>query len=211
MRVHEIFESIQGEGPVIGIPSLFIRLYGCNLKCDFCDTTQEKFDDIDVETVITTLGSRGIQTICWTGGEPTMQLNEMLQVIDALKERHVNATHIVETNGTIINADIIRANKDKVSLWVISPKDDKTAAYWITVAKTNKDLVDKFYLKFVVDALDNLPDTLGSLRFYVQPKLKQGASPIEAFKLLIETLWDEVTRFPNIVILPQLHKIMEVK
>ena len=45
MRVNEIFYSIQGEGRYTGTPAVFIRLAGCNLRCDFCDTEHQPYQD----------------------------------------------------------------------------------------------------------------------------------------------------------------------
>jgi len=215
MKVHEIFESICGEGPVIGVPAIFIRLYGCNLKCDFCDTKQDDFYDISVNDVSEAISAsvNGTRVVCWTGGEPTIQLNEMLRTISLLKTSGFDFDHIVETNGTIITADIVKANKDKISVWIISPKDNQTAKYWITAIHDDKTLVNMIHLKFVISSFDELPSELGNMRFYVQPKLTVDgdSDPVSAFKSLVEQMWKFIVIVPNVVILPQLHKIMGVR
>ena len=51
MRVNEIFYSIQGEGRFTGTAAVFIRLSGCNLRCPFCDTHHETFEEMDEEEI----------------------------------------------------------------------------------------------------------------------------------------------------------------
>jgi len=98
--VNEIFASIQGEGPRIGIPAVFIRFSGCNLSCDFCDTEHEQKEDHDVDSIVATAkqlaGSmRGLDCVL-TGGEP------LLQVTGALcsKLNDAGFTVTLETNAS---------------------------------------------------------------------------------------------------------------
>lgn len=97
IKVHEIFRSIQGEGANTGIPMSFVRLYGCNSRCPFCDTYQEKGDF--VEMTIDEIVAEVIEDewVCITGGEPTIH-PELCPLSEAL----ANAGHMValETNGT---------------------------------------------------------------------------------------------------------------
>jgi len=76
LKVKEIFYSLQGEGGRQGIASIFIRLSGCNLKCDFCDTD---FSDGEVMTwgkILLIIKEFPCQWIVWTGGEPSLQLTD---------------------------------------------------------------------------------------------------------------------------------------
>ena len=50
--VQEIFPTLQGEGPFVGYPSVFIRLGGCNLACDFCDTEFDSYKNFSLEKII---------------------------------------------------------------------------------------------------------------------------------------------------------------
>jgi organic radical activating enzyme len=106
MRVTEIFHSVQGEGVNIGVPSIFVRLTGCNIHCTKetvgfdCDTSYawNEGKEMSVEDVVNEIKKYNCKHIIWTGGEPTLQNKEMLQVIDKLGKEY---SHELETNGTI--------------------------------------------------------------------------------------------------------------
>lgn len=81
LYVQEIFTTIQGEALNAGIPSVFIRLGGCNLSCNFCDTEFEDFVGLHIEDVLTQIdessknyeGKRAKHLVVITGGEPLRQ------------------------------------------------------------------------------------------------------------------------------------------
>ncbi len=97
MKVNEIFESVQGEGKYAGLPVLFIRLSGCNKQCDFCDSQHHhNGTEYDVSAMVKKINASKMSTIVWTGGEPTLQLEEIKEVI-----RQTNVFNHIETNGSI--------------------------------------------------------------------------------------------------------------
>ena len=94
--VNEIFYSLQGEGGRMGEPSIFIRLAKCNLCCSFCDTDFENGKDMSLPEILEEISSYPCKWIIWTGGEPTLQLNdEHLAVF-----RKAGYKQAIETNGT---------------------------------------------------------------------------------------------------------------
>ncbi|MFR9165173.1 MAG: 7-carboxy-7-deazaguanine synthase QueE [Dysgonomonas sp.] len=96
LNVKEIFYSLQGEGGRSGEPSVFIRLTKCNLACDFCDTDFAEGQDMSVEEILNEIKKYPSRWIIWTGGEPTIQLNnEYLQVF-----KDAGYKQAIETNGT---------------------------------------------------------------------------------------------------------------
>jgi len=74
LNVVEIFYSLQGEGARQGEASIFVRLSGCNLKCDYCDTDYDKGKEMSLEGILSAIRQYPCKWIVWTGGEPTLQL-----------------------------------------------------------------------------------------------------------------------------------------
>lgn len=99
LKVNEIFYSIQGESTYIGLPCVFVRLTGCNLRCRYCDTQYAFHDGINLTLLeIEEQVSRfDCQLIEITGGEPLLQL----PVVDLAQDLiHQGKKVLVETNGT---------------------------------------------------------------------------------------------------------------
>lgn len=96
LRVNEIFYSLQGEGFHTGTPAVFVRLAGCNLRCDFCDTDFDSYEVMTVEQVVEVVRQYPTNVVILTGGEPSLQ--NIGPLVDALHEsgRRVH----IETNGT---------------------------------------------------------------------------------------------------------------
>ena len=100
IQLSEIFYSIQGEGTWSGTPAVFVRLAGCNLACDFCDTDYSTKFFASVDDVVAKVRAIGgdCPMVVLTGGEPLAQA-ETTALIDALR-RDGRRVH-VESNGTI--------------------------------------------------------------------------------------------------------------
>ena len=111
LNVNEMFISIQGEGSLVGTPTLFIRFHGCNLNCPFCDTQKTK-DDFTPRDYGKFMGdivdllefNRQIRHVVFTGGEPMLTMQYSLEwfraAIHAIKNEY-DVTIGIETNGTI--------------------------------------------------------------------------------------------------------------
>ena len=102
MKVVEIFKSIDGEGKRAGLPTTFIRLYGCNLHCSYCDTRYGCEDDNyrieSIENILEKVRELGVKSITVTGGEPLIHpgIEELLTRL-ADEGYWVN----IETNGSV--------------------------------------------------------------------------------------------------------------
>jgi len=75
LRVNEIFLSLQGESSRAGLPTVFIRLTGCPLRCTWCDTAYAftEGESLSLEAVLARVASCGVRQVCVTGGEPLAQ------------------------------------------------------------------------------------------------------------------------------------------
>jgi 7-carboxy-7-deazaguanine synthase len=140
MKVCEIFASIQGESAYAGLPCVFVRLSGCNLRCIYCDTVYARDDagdeeiiEMSIEEVIESAHSFGISLIEITGGEPLMQKETPVLVERLL---HSGFTVLIETNGSISIKDL-----DERAIIIMDIKTPASGMF------ENMDLLNLKYLK----------------------------------------------------------------
>ena len=73
LQVNEIFYSIEGEGLRVGQPTTFVRLARCNLRCFFCDTEFDSFEEMTIAQIVDEVKRHSAKWVCLTGGEPLGQ------------------------------------------------------------------------------------------------------------------------------------------
>lgn len=102
VKLSEIFYSVQGEGSLVGVPSVFVRTSGCNLRCAWCDTPytswQPEGEEWSIEQIKQQVKELGASHVVVTGGEP-MIAPEIVALTKAL--RQLNAHITIETAGTV--------------------------------------------------------------------------------------------------------------
>ncbi len=109
--LNECYASIQGESSLVGTPTVFVRLYSCNLRCAWCDSVYAveggDYEEVTVRELVGRIqkltaagpGNRtGITHLCWTGGEPLLQWRSVAKTIEALPSLFV---HSMETDGEV--------------------------------------------------------------------------------------------------------------
>ena len=100
LKLTEIFLSLQGEARDAGWPTVFVRLTGCPLRCQYCDTTYAFFGGEwwDIEAILAEVASHGVRHVCVTGGEPLSQKR-----VIGLLGKLCDAGYVVslETSGAI--------------------------------------------------------------------------------------------------------------
>ena len=111
LNITEIFYSLQGEAKEVGIPTVFVRLTGCPLRCNYCDTTYafKGNNPLSIESIMEQIAKYNTSYVCVTGGEPMAQSNCLI-LLDTLIEAGYKVS--METSGSI---DISPVNK-KVSV-----------------------------------------------------------------------------------------------
>ena len=118
--VSESFTSLQGEGKLTGVPSWFLRLSGCNLRCRWCDTPYASWNpEGKIQTldwILAQARASGVRHVVITGGEP-MIFRQLLAICDALRDLGMHIT--IETAGTAFHEDWADLPCDLMS---ISPK-----------------------------------------------------------------------------------------
>ena len=204
MKVFEIFPSIQGEGPYQGIPTAFIRLSGCNLRCRWCDTpkTQDGStgEEMTVDEVFGHVKRLGLSHVCITGGEPLIQQDELLSL---LKELHEGGYIVgIETNGTIDPVPVMEYSS--VCMDVKCPSSGEKSFVPFVKKLRSSDCV-----KFVVDGKEDLE--------YMAGLLDEVPGYVEVF---VSPVWGSDSRFIADYIMKlkrpvrfqlQLHKILGVE
>lgn len=134
--VIEIFSSIQGEGILVGRRQIFIRFAGCNLDCNYCDTSSSKNINAgnlmsieDVLNKINELATPDLHSISFTGGEPLLHAEFISKVIANFDK--LGYKSFLETNGTLPNQLKFLKNIDYVSL------DIKLVEHFKNISKNN--------------------------------------------------------------------------
>jgi 7-carboxy-7-deazaguanine synthase len=102
MKIAEIFYSIQGEGSLIGVPSVFVRTSGCNLRCSWCDTPytswQPEGDERTADQILNEVTQHRAHHVVVTGGEPMIAPG----IVNLTEQLHEQRMHItIETAGTV--------------------------------------------------------------------------------------------------------------
>jgi 7-carboxy-7-deazaguanine synthase len=104
MKLAELFYSIQGEGKLSGVPSVFVRASGCNLRCAWCDTPYASWDpegdDVPVHEIVGRIEQFHCRHVVMTGGEP-MIMPDIVELCDAIKQRGGEYHITIETAATV--------------------------------------------------------------------------------------------------------------
>jgi 7-carboxy-7-deazaguanine synthase len=100
LRINEIFHSLQGEADCVGFPTVFVRLTGCPLRCQYCDTEYafHSGDWFDLDTILLKVRGFEARYVCVTGGEPLAQPN-CLKLLERLCDAGYEVS--LETSGAL--------------------------------------------------------------------------------------------------------------
>jgi 7-carboxy-7-deazaguanine synthase len=102
LKIAELFYSIQGEGALVGVPSVFVRTSGCNLRCSWCDTPytswQPEGTELGLREIVDEVRAHAARHVVITGGEPMIQ-PEIVPLAEQLRAAGLHIT--IETAGTV--------------------------------------------------------------------------------------------------------------
>lgn len=122
IKISEVFHSIQAEGYEIGTPTIFVRTFGCNMGCHFCDstyaTTGNDYIDYNIEHLAKDIEAIDCKHITITGGEPLLHANELNHLLNSLNKTYKIS---IETNGSEFNEEVVKLLK-RLDVLTISPK-----------------------------------------------------------------------------------------
>jgi len=158
----EIFHSVQGEGYHAGIPSIFVRFGGCNLRCPWCDTDFDIWTDMSIAEIVNELSKYDCDRIIFTGGEPAMQ--DLVTLSAFLKPLGYYLS--IETNGTI------EIPSDTIDWICVSPKDQEYEN--IKIRQREGDELKVVYLGQDLAMYDELKEGFNHL--FLQPLYDEGQS-----------------------------------
>jgi 7-carboxy-7-deazaguanine synthase len=182
LPINELFESLQGEGRLAGVPSVFVRTSGCNLRCWFCDSYHTSWEPthatMTVEEIVAEVEAHDADHVVVTGGESLMH-DAVVDLLESLNARGYHTT--VETNGTLYrDAPIDLASvSPKLASSTPTPEKDPTpedapadAGEWADRHEERRIDLDAlsalvetydFQLKFVVSERDDVDEILDLL------------------------------------------------
>jgi len=196
MQISEIFYSVQGEGPQVGMPAWFIRTCGCNLTCEYCDSKYAWKDgkEMHINDIKNEVCENGCKNVIITGGEPFLQ-EDLLPLIKSLGDRKV----YVETNGTIYESNLIgRAN------FIVSPKPQFMDNNYLKVLKKwSQHATFKFVIEDKID-FDRAIRLCGKVRLkdvYFMPQGTDNEHLLKVMKRLVKWVKEEA---PYVRVTPRL-------
>lgn len=220
-KIAEVFESIQGEGLYVGSRQLFVRFFGCNLTCGFCDTKLTTYIECELEDLFARLKlwKNEIDFLSFTGGEPLLQkdfLRELLRLTKA--EGFIN---YLDTNGLLTDElkEVIEYI-DIIAMDVKLPSSTGMSGFWQRHKEFLKIALPKeTFLKAVIcentkeadlyQAIKLIKETNSSIVLVLQPNSYEDN----------EEVAEKTERFRDICldnqiiscVIPQVHKIIGLK
>ena len=202
LRINEIFYSIQGESSRIGIPTVFVRLTGCPMRCSYCDTAYAFHDgqQKEIEEIIQEIKKFDTNYVTVTGGEPLAQKN-CIDLMNQLCELGYQVS--LETGGALDIKDV--HSKVKIILDVKTPKsnEDKNN-FWPNLAKIK--LNDE--IKFVIQDFEDFSWSVDIIEKYQLNQNQILFSPVYNV-LANEQLAEWILKHQlNVRLQLQLHKIL---
>ncbi len=206
MKISEIFFSLQGEGLEIGLPTVFIRLFACDLRCTWCDTMYavegRDFRDHRVSEVVDEVDKHECKRVCITGGEPLIQIKEVEELATHLLDN--NYTILLETSGHKMPPPILWTENSTISMDCKCPSSsmqDKMDFGLFT------ELRAKDQLKFVIQDDVDYEYAKGILSKYnIRANIIFQPTHGSELGWLTEKVIED--KLGHIRVLPQLHKII---
>jgi organic radical activating enzyme len=220
-RISEVFESIQGEGLYLGERQIFVRLFGCNLDCKFCDTKLSEFRQYHPQELLQELKTfqDNCHSVTFTGGEPLLQKDFLKEVLPLT--RQAGFRNYLETNGTLPEALAqVIDYLDIVAMDLKLPTSTGLKSFWDVHRRFLRiSSAKEVFLKAVICQSTQEHDLRQSISIIreINPAVVLVLQPdsTEDYSLIRQKLdiFKGICMEENIAacILPQVHKIVGVK
>lgn len=210
LYLDDIFVSIQGESTDAGLPCVFVRLFGCNVKCSYCDQPQNARNRkrVSVENLVKLIKEYHVRNVCITGGEPLIQ-QEIYSVVYELLSEDYRVS--IETNGCIA----IEESYNRSYKYIMDVKCPSSGVSHKNVLSNLANLKAQDEVKFVIADEEDYKFALHILRSYptkakilFSPMFDENEKPVISQELIDWILRD---RLHYVRVQIQLHKILKVK
>lgn len=211
LYLDEIFVSIQGESTDAGLPCVFVRLFGCNVKCTYCDQPQKACNRkrISIGALMNKIKKFGVPYVCITGGEPLIQ-DEVYPVIYELVSEGYNVS--VETNGCV---PIDSCNYNRSYKYIMDIKCPSSGVSKKNVLSNLANLLPKDEVKFVIANQEDYKFAKRILRSYptsakvlFSPMFNEKGEPVIGQQLIDWIIKDKLY-YARVQI--QMHKCLGVR
>lgn len=212
LYLDEVFASIQGESTDAGLPCVFVRLFGCNVGCSYCDQPQNPKNrtKISIGNLISKVQRYGIRHVCITGGEPMLQWDAVYPIVLELTSMGYEVA--IETSGCVkIDSDpYLRSFK-----YVMDVKCPSSGVSHKNVYDNLMNLQAKDEVKFVIADEEDYKFMKRILKQYstpakilVSPCFDENMHPLISHELIEWLLRDKLD---TIRVQIQLHKCLGVR
>ncbi len=222
MKLSELFYSVQGEGKLMGVPSVFVRASGCNLRCTWCDTPysswQPEGEDVSVAQIVARVQEQRARHVVITGGEP-MIMPDIAELCVAMKGAGMHVT--IETAATVFEPI-------ELDLASLSPKlanstpHDREGGRFVAMHEKQRlnvqviqqfiDSSPDFQLKFVVSAaadLIEIEELLSQLNGWLPADVLLMPEGIDVEALASRSIWlVEACKRTGFRFCPRLHVLL---
>lgn len=211
LYLDDIFVSIQGESTDAGLPCVFVRLFGCNVKCTYCDQPQKACDRkrVSVGNLIDMVRRYRIPYVCITGGEPLLQQDVYPVIYELLSEGYKVS---IETNGCV---PIEPCNYNRSYKYVMDVKCPSSGVSHKNILSNLANLQPHDEVKFVIADEKDYKFAKRILRSYptsakilFSPMFDENGKPVIS-QQLVEWLIRDKFYYARISV--QIHKFLEVK
>jgi organic radical activating enzyme len=225
VKINEIFYSIQGEGPYQGVPQVFVRFSGCNIRCDYCDTDHFGYKVYTSKKLLDEIKSvhsgKEIHSISITGGEPLVQTDFLAEFLPVLNENKYKI--YLETNGILFNElKRILPFVDIISMDIKLPSSTGGMSFWCEHKEFLKESLKKeIFVKVVVTDKTNEDDFVksvglvseanGKVFFVIQPVTFSGGCEPPSELLLNTFKKIALKKLSDVKVLYQIHPLLGIK
>lgn len=219
-KISEIFSSVQGEGPYLGSKQIFVRFYGCNLSCKFCDTKPKSFSQQTLEDVLDKIRKQTQNNfISITGGEPLLQSSFLKELLKILKQER-NKIYL-ETNGTLVcELESVINSVDIVSMDFKLPSSTASESFFsqhkkfLMLAKKKEVFVkavitDTTTLEDLDISVNIIKEIDKTITFILQPDTNQLSHGL--FRTMADFRTRASRQLDNVRIIPQMHRLVGLR